>query len=95
MIPDSQKGDITVHGSAERCHKVMHCAGPTCRQREHELIEEEPLLIRVEGRPSWVVMRTSTKEDAGAALNRMLALAPDAGTPKHGKQAQETPMAAV
>ena len=95
MIPESQKADMTVRGGADRRHMVMHCTGTTRQLHEHELIEEEPLLIRVEGRPSCVVMRTSTKEGACETLNRMLSLAPDAGAPKDGRPVQETRMAAV
>jgi FdhD protein len=41
---------------------VVHCEGEVCRTNVQELIEEEPLLIRVEGQPYAVVMRTPGEE---------------------------------
>lgn len=60
-------------------------------------IDLEKLLWTLEnlGQVNVVTIPEATKEDARAALNRMLALAPDAGTPKDGRPAQETRVAAV
>lgn len=41
---------------------VLRCNGDICNTAEEELIREEPLLIRVEGRPYSVVMRTPGQE---------------------------------
>ena len=43
-------------------HHVVRCEGDTCRAYEQELIGEEPLLIRIEGQPYSVVMRTPGEE---------------------------------
>jgi len=43
------------------------CEGGVCQDYDHELIGEEPLLIRVEGRPYSVVMRTPGEEMPHAA----------------------------
>ncbi|UCD87997.1 MAG: formate dehydrogenase accessory sulfurtransferase FdhD [Desulfobacterales bacterium] len=50
-----------------RLHDVIHCEGEVCRTYEQELIGEEPLLIRVEGQPYSVVMRTPGEEIFHAA----------------------------
>jgi FdhD protein len=46
---------------------VIRCAGGDPRSGLHELIGEEPLLIRVEGSPYSVVMRTPGEEVSHAA----------------------------
>ena len=43
-------------------HNVVHCEGSTCRSYEQELIAEEPLLVRIEGQPYSVIMRTPGEE---------------------------------
>ena len=43
-------------------HHVVRYEGDTCRAYEQELIGEEPLLIRIEGSPYSVVMRTPGEE---------------------------------
>jgi FdhD protein len=43
-------------------HHVLHCEEETCVPYERELIREEPLLIRVDGKPYAVVMRTPGEE---------------------------------
>jgi FdhD protein len=48
-------------------YKVMRCEGGICQDYDHELISEEPLLIRVEGKPYSVVMRTPGEEIYHAA----------------------------
>lgn len=50
-----------------KSYRVIHCEKGTCRQGEHELIQEEPLLIRVDGKPYSVVMRTPGDEIPHAA----------------------------
>ncbi|MFZ3048872.1 MAG: formate dehydrogenase accessory sulfurtransferase FdhD [Desulfatirhabdiaceae bacterium] len=46
---------------------VIRCENGFCRTSDHELILEEPLLIRVEGKPYSVVMRTPGEEIPHAA----------------------------
>jgi len=43
-------------------HDIIHCKEGNCRDGKHELILEEPLLIRVEGKPYSVVMRLPGEE---------------------------------
>jgi FdhD protein len=45
----------------------MRCEGGVCRPGSNELIGEEPLLIRIEGKPHSVVMRTPGEEIVHAA----------------------------
>ena len=48
-------------------YRVTHCEKGVCRSGDHELIQEEPLLIRVDGKPYSVVMRTPGEEIPHAA----------------------------
>jgi FdhD protein len=48
-------------------YSVIRCEKGLCRKSDHELIQEEPLLIRVEGNPYAVVMRTPGEEIPHAA----------------------------
>ena len=48
-------------------YRVIRCEKGLCRNSDHELIQEEPLLIRVEGKPYSVVMRTPGDEIPHAA----------------------------
>ncbi len=48
-------------------YSVIHCEEGLCQSSNHELIQEEPLLIRVEGKPYSVVMRTPGDEIPHAA----------------------------
>ena len=48
-------------------YSVIRCEKGLCRNSDHELIQEEPLLIRVEGKPYSVVMRTPGDEIPHAA----------------------------
>ena len=48
-------------------YSVIRCENGLCRNSDHELIQEEPLLIRVEGKPYSVVMRTPGDEIPHAA----------------------------
>lgn len=50
----------------EHC-SVIRCEKGICQTGDHELILEEPLLIRVEGKPYSVVMRTPGEEIPHAA----------------------------
>ncbi len=54
--------DMKTQVNSIQSHRVLHCKGETCQTFEHELICEEPLLIRVEGKPYSVVMRTPGEE---------------------------------
>jgi len=42
--------------------QVTRCEGGVCRSSSHELIGEEPFLIRIDGKPYSVVMRTPGEE---------------------------------
>ena len=48
-------------------HRVIRCERGVCRNDDHELIMEEPLLIRVDDKPYSVVMRTPGEEISHAA----------------------------
>ncbi|MGD9321961.1 MAG: formate dehydrogenase accessory sulfurtransferase FdhD, partial [Desulfobacteraceae bacterium] len=43
-------------------YDVIHCEEGLCQNDDHELIQEEPLLIRVDDKPYSVVMRTPGEE---------------------------------
>ena len=60
--------------------QVIRCESGVCRTAAHELIGEEPLLIRIDGNPYSVVMRTPGDElfhAAGFCLGEGIADAPD------------------
>ena len=63
----SSQPEFRSTGDDSRPHHVLHCEGVICRTYEQELIGEEPLLIRVEGQPYSVVMRTPGEEIFHAA----------------------------
>jgi FdhD protein len=68
----------TVKNSAS--HPVIRCADGACRPESHELIGEEPLLIRIDAKPYSVVMRTPGEEifhAAGFCLGEGIADSPD------------------
>lgn len=48
-------------------YRVISCQKGHCLESDHELIQEEPLLIRVEGKPYSVVMRMPGEEISHAA----------------------------
>lgn len=48
-------------------YRVVRCEKGLCRDDDHVLIQEEPLLIRVDDKPYSVVMRTPGEEIAHAA----------------------------
>lgn len=63
-------------GKHAESFQVIQCESGVCRTGSHELIGEEPLLIRVEGKPYSVVMRTPGEElfhAAGFCLGEGLA----------------------
>jgi FdhD protein len=43
-------------------YRIIRCEKGVCRNDDHELIQEEPLLIRVDDKPYSVVMRTPGEE---------------------------------
>ena len=49
------------------CHRVKHWDRTRCRPVEIDLIQEEPLSIRVDGNPYSIIMRTPGDEIAHAA----------------------------
>ncbi len=62
MPPGFEQHDIKTQANSIVSHHVLHCERKTCKSYEYELICEEPLLIRVEGKPYSVVMRTPGEE---------------------------------
>ena len=48
-------------------YRVIRCEKGLCQDSDHELIQEEPLVIRVDDKPYSVVMRTPGEEIAHAA----------------------------
>ena len=61
-------------------YPVVRCNRGGCRTGSHELIGEEPLLIRIDGKPYTVVMRTPGEEifhAAGFCLGEGIADSPD------------------
>ncbi|UCE35264.1 MAG: formate dehydrogenase accessory sulfurtransferase FdhD [Deltaproteobacteria bacterium] len=53
-----------MHGPGKNTepYQVIRCEGGVCRSSSHKLIGEEPLLIRIDGNPYSVVMRTPGEE---------------------------------
>ena len=67
-------------GPVAQSHSVFRCGGGVCRPDVCEFIGEEPLVIRVDGKPYSVVMRTPGEELAHAAgfcLGEGIADSPD------------------
>ncbi|VEN72830.1 Sulfur carrier protein FdhD [Candidatus Desulfarcum epimagneticum] len=67
-------------GRQTEFYPVLRCGGEGAREDSLELINEEPLLIRVEGEPYSVVMRTPGEElfhAAGFCLAEGIADSPD------------------
>ncbi len=62
MLPKDVKADAEKRESIVRSHHVFQSGGTGGRSQEGALISEEPLLIRVEGKPYAVVMRTPGEE---------------------------------
>ena len=71
---------MTADGKHTESYQVIRCQKGACRVDSHELIGEEPLLMRVDGKPYSVVMRTPGEElfhAAGFCLGEGLADSPD------------------
>jgi len=67
-------------GKITESYQVISCEKGVCRTRLHELIGEEPLLIRIDEKPYSVVMRTPGEEvfhAAGFCLGEGIADSPD------------------
>jgi len=67
-------------GKNSESYSVIRCEGGVCRTSRHELIGEEPLLIRIDQKPYSVVMRTPGEEifhAAGFCLGEGIADSPD------------------
>lgn len=68
------------NGKHSRRYSVVRCANRVCETFEQELIGEEPLLIRIDGKPYSVVMRTPGEEvfhAAGFCLGEGIVDSPD------------------
>ena len=67
-------------GKDTESYQVIRCERGVCRTSSHELIGEEPLLIRIDEKPYSVVMRTPGEElfhAAGFCLGEGIADSPD------------------
>jgi FdhD protein len=67
-------------GKKSESYSVIRCEGGVCRTSRHELIGEEPFLIRIDQKPYSVVMRTPGEEifhAAGFCLGEGIADSPD------------------
>ena len=67
-------------GKNTESYQVIRCERGVCRDSSHELIGEEPLLIRIDEKPYSVVMRTPGEElfhAAGFCLGEGIADSPD------------------
>ena len=67
-------------GKITESYQVISCEKGVCRTRFHELIGEEPLLIRIDEKPYLVVMRTPGEEvfhAAGFCLGEGIVDSPD------------------
>jgi FdhD protein len=67
-------------GKNTESYQVIRCERGVCRTSSHELIGEEPLLIRIDEKPYSVVMRTPGEElfhAAGFCLGEGIADSPD------------------
>ncbi len=67
-------------GTVAQPHRVIRCKGGVCRSDECEFLGEEPLVIRIDGKPYSVVMRTPGEElvhAAGFCLGEGIADSPD------------------
>ena len=57
-----QQEQLNGQGKNTESYQVIRCERGVCRSSSHELIGEEPLLIRIDGKPYSVVMRTPGEE---------------------------------
>jgi len=79
MLPEEQER-LKSKGNNTESFQVLRCESGVCRTGFHELIGEEPLLIRIDGKPYSVVMRTPGEElfhAAGFCLGEGIADSPD------------------
>jgi len=79
MLFDEQE-QLNGTGKITESYQVISCEKGVCRTRFHELIGEEPLLIRIDEKPYSVVMRTPGEEvfhAAGFCLGEGIADSPD------------------
>ena len=53
-----EQGQSKRQGKDTESYQVIRCEKGVCRSSSHELIGEEPLLIRIDDKPYSVVMRT-------------------------------------
>jgi FdhD protein len=79
---DHQPGTKPLNGTGKNteAHHVLRCEGGVCQTGSHELIGEEPLLIRIDEKPYSVVMRTPGEElfhASGFCLGEGIADSPD------------------
>ena len=79
MLPGEQER-LKSKGKNTESYPVIRCAKGVCRSDSHDLIGEEPLLIRIDAKPYSVVMRTPGEElfhAAGFCLGEGIADSPD------------------
>ncbi|MBW1792011.1 MAG: formate dehydrogenase accessory sulfurtransferase FdhD, partial [Deltaproteobacteria bacterium] len=62
MTSDQTKQEIPFSGSSDDPFKVIRCYNGDCYESDHELVGEEPLVIRIEGEAYAVIMRTPGDE---------------------------------
>ena len=67
MLINQDNHPLHSNVTSTQIYKVVLCEGGLFRDSDHDLIGEEPLLIRVEGKPYSVVMRTPGEEIHHAA----------------------------
>ena len=75
-----EQEELNGTGKNTESYQVIRCESGVCRTRLHEFIGEEPLLIRIDGKPYSVVMRTPGEElfhAAGFCLGEGIADSPD------------------
>jgi FdhD protein len=75
-----EQEQLSATGKNTGSYPVIRCAKGVCGTGVHELIGEEPLLIRIDGKPYSVVMRTPGEElfhAAGFCLGEGIADSPD------------------
>jgi FdhD protein len=78
LLEEQQK--LNGAGKNTESYQVIRCESGVCRTSFHELIGEEPLLIRIDQKPYSVVMRTPGEElfhAAGFCLGEGIADSPD------------------
>ncbi|MFZ7112378.1 MAG: formate dehydrogenase accessory sulfurtransferase FdhD [Desulfatiglandales bacterium] len=67
MLINQDNHSFHSYATSTQIYKVILCEGGLFRDYDHDLIGEQPLLIRLEGRPYSVVMRTPGEEIHHAA----------------------------